>query len=376
MKEYLLSIALITTILCLSSPLFASQTKTVMVLSGDIGGTNARLRLSQLKNGEKSVLANETYKVAEHDNVVEVIRLFLSKSNCDVTIIKSMCFAVAGPIKNNTVKLTNSKWFIDAEQLKADLKTPNIKLINDFEAIGYGIETLTDKDLFLLQKGVPEKDSVRAFLGAGTGLGVGFATFDGSQYVVHPTEGGHTSFAPTDDIQIDILKYMHKKYNIDISTERLLSGPGIEDMYHYFRDVNPLNYKENEQLKKSLASNDKEAGKQITDFALEHPDDPISIKTLETFANIYGAKSGDLAFTLLPRGGLYVIGSIATKILTKSPFNKNFMLAFGNKDKVSYVLKDIPVWVVLNTEVGLQGAENYAFKSTSAPINTVYSCNE
>ena len=335
----------------------------VVVLSGDIGGTNSRLRLYKFKNGEKYVLANKTYKVAEHDNIVEVVRIFLSESNYDASAIKSICFAVAGPIKNNIVKVTNSKWSIDTEQLKTNLKIPNIKLINDFEAIGYGIETLTDKDLYLLQKGTPKKNGVKAFLGAGTGLGVGFATFDGSQYVVHPTEGGHTSFAPTDNIQIDILKYMHKKYNIDISTERLLSGPGIDDIYHYFRDVNPLNYTENEQLKKSLASKDKETGKKIIDFALEHPDDQITTKTLETFVNIYGAKSGDLAFTLLPRGGLYIVGNIATKTLTKSPFDKNFMHTFGNKDKVSYILKDIPVWVVLNTEIGLQGAENYAFKN-------------
>lgn len=337
----------------------------IVVLSGDIGGTNARLRLSQFKDGEKSVLANKKYKVAEYDNIVEVICLFLSESNYDVTAIKSMCFAVAGPIKNNTIKVTNSKWFIDVEQLKTDLKIPNIKLINDFEAIGYGVETLTEKDLYLLQKGAPEKNGVRAFLGAGTGLGVGFATFDGSQYVVHPTEGGHTSFAPADDIQINILKHLHKKYNIDISTERLLSGPGMEDIYYYFRDINPFNYTENEQLKKSLADNHKDASKKITDFALEHPDDQMTAKTLETFVNIYGAKSGDLAFTLLPRGGLYVVGNIATTVLTKPPFDKIFMRAFSNKDKVSYALKDVPVWLVLNTTVGLQGAENYAFKSTS-----------
>lgn len=341
----------------------------VIFLSGDIGGTNARLRLSQFENGEKSVLANKTYKVAEHDNIAEVIRLFLSESNYDIAAIKSISFAIAGPIKNNTVKLTNSKWFIDAEQLKTDLKIPNIKLINDFEAIGYGIGTLTNKDLYLLQKGIPEKNGVRAFLGAGTGLGVGFATFDGSQYVVHPTEGGHTSFAPTDDIQIDILKYMHKKYNIDISTERLLSGPGMEDIYYYFRDINPFNYTESEQLKESLANDHNGVNKKITSFAAEHPDDRMTAKTLETFVKIYGAKSGDLAFTLLPRGGLYVVGNIAVKILTKHPFDGIFMQAFGNKDKVSYVLKDLPVWVVLNTEVGLQGAENHAFKLASVPIN-------
>lgn len=335
--------------------------KTI-VLSGDIGGTNARLRLSQFKNGEKYVLANKTYKVAEHDNITEVINLFLSDSNYDASAIKSIYFAVAGPIKNNMVKVTNSKWFIDTEQLKINLKIPNIKLINDFEAIGYGIETLTDKDLYLLQEGVPRKNGVRAFLGAGTGLGVGFATFNGSQYVVHPTEGGHTSFAPTDDIQIDILKYMHKKYNIDISTERLLSGPGMEDIYYYFRDINPFNYTESEQLKESLATDPKNINKKITSFAAEHPDDQMTAKTLETFVKIYGAKSGDLAFTLLPRGGLYVVGNIAVKILTEHPFDEIFMQAFGNKDKVSYVLKDLPVWVVLNTEVGLQGAEHYAFK--------------
>ncbi len=364
MKKYLAASILVLTFLCLPPLLtVASQIEaTTIVLAGDIGGTNARLQLSQFKNGKKHVLAKKTYKVAEYDNIAKVITVFLSEFNYGNAAINNVCFAVAGPIKNNKVQFTNAKWSIDAEQLKTTLKIDNIKLINDFEAIGYGIETLTAEDLYPLQKGTPEKNGLKAFLGAGTGLGVGFAYFAESQYVVYPTEGGHTSFTPTDDIQMAILKYLHTKYNSNISTERLLSGPGIVNIYNYFREVNPFNDIESNQLKKSLEDSSTDAGKEITDFALEHPNDQMAAKTLETFVNIYGAKSGDLAFTLLPRGGLYIVGAIAAKVLTKKQFAANFMRAFGDKDSLSYMLKDLPVWVILNTEVGLQGAENYALK--------------
>ena len=349
-----------------SLPIFANQiygdSADIVVLSGDIGGTNARLRLSQLKDGEKQVLANKTYKVKDHDGVIEIINLFLKGSK--YSAIKSICLAVAAPDLNNPVKLLNSKWVIDIEAIKKTLKIDNVKLINDFEAIGYGIEHLTKDDLYPLQEQgeIFEENGLKVFIGAGTGLGISFASQHDSQYVVYHTEGGHTSFAPADDLQIEILKYLRKKYNIDISAERLLSGSGIVDIYHYYRDINPFNYIENEHLKKNLEDKDKDASKEITTFALMHPDDQMSVKTVETFVKIYGSKTGDVAFSLLPHGGIYVVGNIATNILTNHPFAHIFVKSFRNKDKTSYILKDFPVWVVTSTEVGLQGAENYAFK--------------
>jgi len=203
-----------------------------------------------------------------------------------------------------------------------------------------------------------------------------FASFDGAKYVVHPSEGGSTKFAPSDAIQIDILKhllkersdallkYSGKEYHGTVSTDVLLRGYGLVIIYDYFRTVNPFNYTENEELKKLLV-NSKDKPKEISDFALTHSDDQMSVKALETFVNIYGAKASDVAYTLTPRGGLYIVGNIAANILTKSPFDKIFMHAFDGS-----FLEDLPVWVVTNTEVGLQGAENCAFKLALSKVKT------
>jgi glucokinase len=363
MKKCLLFVVLVIALCCFFCPAFAgfAETSTV-VLSGDIGGTNARLRLTQLKNNEKHVLFNETYKVANFGNVLKIVHLFLSKHKANVGRIDSACLAINEPVKNGKA------YRFDEEQLKTDLKIDNIKLINDLEAVGYGIESLTEKDLYLLQKGTLEKNGVKAFIAAGTWLGMGFATFNGSQYVVHPSQGGESNFAPSDDIQMNILnnelkkisdvllKHSKEKYHGTISAERILRGHGIVTIYDYLRTVNPFNYTENECLKKLLEES-KDKPKEIADFALAHNDDQLSVKALEIFVNIYGAKSSDIAYTLLPRGGLYIVGNIAASILTKYPFDKIFMRAFSGS-----FLKEFPVWVVLNTEVGLQGAENCAFK--------------
>jgi len=343
--------------------IISKEFSNTIVLVGDIGGTNARLRLSQLKNEKKDILHNAVYKVRDYDSIIDVIKPFL-KEYKDYPI-KSICLAIAGPIINNTVKVTNSNWNIDARKLKEALKIDNIQLINDFAAIGYGIESISNDKLYPLQKvsnGIIKKDGLKAFIGAGTGLGVGFASLDKLQYVVHPTEGGHASFAPADDTQISILIYLRKKYSKDISAENLLSGSGIRDIYQYFREVNPSHYSENQELKMILADKTKDAAKEITTFALKHPNDLMSVKTVETFVKIYGSKSADIIFSLLPSGGLYIVGNIAENILGEKSYRDIFMKAFANKDKISYILNEFPVWLVKDTKIGLEGAENCAFK--------------
>lgn len=349
----------------ISLPIFAAT----FVLSGDIGGTNARLRLSKLENNKRQVITSKTYRVKGYNNIINVINAFLK--DYPKSSVKSVCLAIAGPIKNGKVKVTNSKWTIDTQQLQEVFKKSQIKLINDFEAIGYGIESLTKDDLRPLQKGIVKKDGLQAFIGAGTGLGVGFTTRCGSQYVVHSTEGGHTSFAPTDDLQMNILKYLHEKYKTDISSEQLLSGSGITNIYKYYRQLKPSYVKASEpkDLKDAIENERSNAPNIIHDAAFNNKYD-LAVATVETFVKIYGSKAGDVAFTFLPRGGLYIVGSIAANFLMP-PYDKNFMQAFANKDKLSYMLKDIPVWLVLNTDVGLLGAENYAFKLISPQNNFI-----
>ena len=343
-----------------------SDADKIVVLSGDIGGTNARLRLSQLADKKRTVLVNRVYGTKDYPSFEKAIDVFIAEEVKDL-VVDSIVLSAAGPIVDGKVKMTNSPWIISVSDLSSRFKIGKnkIRLLNDFEAVGYGLESLDAKDLITLQKGRPQANRLKAFLGAGTGLGVGFAYFDGTQYVVHATEGGHTSFAPSDDLQIGILKYLREKYNRDISAEDLLSGRGNTSIYKYFRDVNPYGYEIDNKLDKKVADNE-DVGGPITDFALANPRDQLSTATMETFVKMYGSKTGDLAFSLFPRGGIYIVGNIARKLLTKQLYADLFMQAFKNKDKVAYVLKEFPVCVVTNTEVGLLGAENYAFRMVSA----------
>ena len=183
MKKFWLFIVLVATLLCFAPPLFASQAETsIIVLSGDIGGTNARLRLTQLKNNEKHILANKTYKVADYDNSLTIIQHFLNAHKDYASNIDSLCLAVNEPVKNGKA------WGYDAEQLKKDFKIDSVLLINDLEAVGYGIESLTEKDLYLLQEGIPEKNGLKAFIAAGTWLGMGFAANSGPNRSVIPIQ--------------------------------------------------------------------------------------------------------------------------------------------------------------------------------------------
>lgn len=328
----------------------------IIVLSGDIGGTNARLRLSQLSNQGRVVLASQTYKVADYRNLIDIIKLFMSQSGYKSSDVKGVCLGVAAAIINNEAQSSSVKWFISAKQLESYFGTDKVLLINDFEAIGYGLEDLetkdSTKDLYVLQKGNPVTHGLRAYIGAGTGLGVGFASWDGSRYVVHPSQGGHVGFAPSNNIQVNILKYMRKKYSHALIGS-LLSGTGIVNIYEYFHDISPSNGIDSVQDKNDAA--------RIVEAELKYKN-PIAKKTLDTFVDIYGAQARDIAYTLLPSGGLYITGGIAPKILNHFIAQKRFMKAFIGNGYLSELLKDIPVVIVLNTDIGLQGAEKCAFR--------------
>lgn len=327
----------------------------MIVLSGDIGGTNTRLELSSFANGKRSSIAKKKYKCIEYKNLTQIINLFLEEYETKSSDISSLCLAIAGPIIEDTAKFTNIPWIVSKTQLQNDLQINKVALINDFQAVGYGIETLVDEDLYVLQKGAVVEHGVRTVMGAGTGLGVGFMSWDGEKYIVNPTEGGHVSFAPGDDMQMEILKYLRKKYH-RVSNERLLCGKGLVNIYSYFRDVNELHEKENSELRLAMHQGDPAAA--ITKFAIEHQD-PWAMQAIDAFISIYGSCAGDLAYAYLPYGGLYIAGGIAPRLIDQIAAG-GFIRAFGDKGRLSVILNDIPVYVVLNTDVGLQGSALFA----------------
>ncbi len=313
----------------------------MLLLSSDIGGTNTRMLLTDYSSSAAKVIKNINYTNSEFSSFEDVVRAFVSDIDQKIA---GACFAASGPIINDSVKLANLPWIITVARLQAVLGINSVALINDFAAIGYGLETLKPEEILILQEGRPNSSGLRAYIGAGTGLGVGFVTHTGKHWQVHPTEGGHIDFAPTDDIQIELLKFLlkTKKYS-RVSYERVLSGPGLVHIYIFVCA----------QAGKNIDLDDSQAA-TITRLALEEQD-LFAKEAVDIFIRIYGAAVGNLALTTLPFGGLYIVGGIAPKLLNLMK-GEDFIKNFGAKGRSSELLKGIPLGVVLATDLGLRGA--------------------
>lgn len=336
-----------------------------LLLAGDIGGTKTFLRLVESIEGVRQTLHEGLYASRDFPDLVPIVERFLSAAGQQLGKIlqpEKACFAIAGPVVNDSSLLTNLDWFLEARRLEKELNIAKISLINDFAAVGYGILGLEASDLHTLQDVTPQTDAPIAVIGAGTGLGQGFLIQQPGGYQVFASEGGHADFAPRTGLEFQLLQYLREKYNVGrISVERVVSGQGVVALYQFLRDreVAP----ESPEIEKVMKIWEHETGRSeksvdpaatIAKAALEKSD-RLCEQTLQMFVEAYGAEAGNLALKLLPYGGLYVAGGIAGKIL---PLIKegSFLQAFGQKGRVSTLLSRVPVHVVLNPQVGLIGA--------------------
>jgi glucokinase len=326
-----------------------------IILSGDIGGTTTRLQLTAFGSQNNiKILYRAHYRNNDFANLLLIIDTFFVEANVATKTVKSACFAVAGPIQDNIVKLTNLPWVIKTQTLMDHLDLVNLTLINDFQGIGYGLELLTPNDLYTFQQGKPSKCGLKIILGAGTGFGIAILTHDINKFTIHPSEGGHIDFAPVDDIQIKLLNFMLKKYE-RVSVEHVLSGPGLVNIYQFVCTSCPN--LESLSLQAALKdSTDKAA--TITEYAISY-NDICANRALDIFINIYGATIGNLALLTLPHGGIYVSGGIALKILPQILKSK-FMERYYAKGRLSYLLEIFPLYLITNEYLALQGAALYA----------------
>lgn len=330
-----------------------------LLLAGDIGGTKTILRLVESGNslGLKN-LYEESFKSADFPDLVPMVTQFLANANS--TTPEKACFAIAGPVVENTAKLTNLSWYLDIARLTKELGILSMCLINDFAAVGYGIFGLTKQDLLTLQVGKIESEAPMAVIGAGTGLGQGFLIKQGYQYQVFPSEGGHTDFAPRNELEFQLLQYLISKHQVErVSVERVVSGLGIVSIYQFLRDRNietesPEIGEVVRKWEQGEADKNIDIGAIIGNAALTQSD-KLSMQTLELFVSAYGAEAGNLALKLLPYGGLYIAGGIAPKILPLIQ-NGSFLNSFTQKGRMSSLLAEIPVHIILNQQVGLIGA--------------------
>jgi len=322
------------------------------VLAGDIGGTKTNMGLFQ-KGKSRPILKHfEIYSSREAANLEEIIQQFQKKYA--ITVVCA-AFGIAGPVFDGRCKTTNLPWEVSEDRIKKRFGWPCVSLINDLAATALAIPMLSNKEVFLLNRAISRKMKNIALIAPGTGLGKALIIFQNGNYVPLSSEGGHADFAPNRDIEIDLWKHLHKRFG-HVSVERVLSGPGLFNIYSWLKDSG--RYREASWIAQKIKEDD--PARVITEAGLDGKDS-LCVEALKMFVSILGAVSGNLALTGMTTGGVYLGGGIPPKIL---PILKKglFMNAFKAKGRFSDMLEKIPVKVILNDRAALMGAATHAFK--------------
>ncbi|MBM3208279.1 MAG: glucokinase [Chlamydiae bacterium] len=326
----------------------------MFILSGDVGGTKTHLSLVDANNPKIKII-DKKYPSQHFKNFSDIIIDFIH----DKKEIVRACFGIAGPIKNNRCQTTNLPWNIDASDLCKILKTTEVHLINDLEATAWGIPWLNSTDIEYLNKGVLQQDSNMALIAAGTGLGEAGLFWNGDRHIPFACEGGHVDFAATNEELWDLRTFLSLKYG-HVSYERILSGPGLINIYEFLIKTGRYAKSKNDLLE----INHEMQAQVIAENALHNG--CITCKhVLDIFVYIYGQAAGNLALKFFSLSGLYIGGGIAPKILElmKTPL---FMEGFTDKGRFRKLLEQVPVKLIKNQDTALLGATRYAAKRSQS----------
>jgi glucokinase len=323
----------------------------VIVLAGDVGGTNARLGLVEVDARSARILRERRYASRDFPGLAPIVRRF-----CEETASRPdrSCLGVACPVVGDECTAPNLPWTIDARALADEIGIPRTAIINDFAAVAYGVEMLTPSDLVTLQEGHAAPGGPIALIGAGTGLGQAFLVWHGDHYRVLPSEGGHGDFAPSGELQTELLRDLRTKFN-RVSWERLLSGAGLVNIYGHL--LASASAPEQALVRGEMSREDPAA--VVTRHGLARTD-RLSERSLELFCEIFGAQAGNLALTIVATGGVYLAGGIAPRIVERLSAGP-FLHAFRDKGRLSDLLSRVPVHVIVSPSVGLLGAAAVAW---------------
>jgi glucokinase len=323
-----------------------------LILAGDVGGTKCNLALFAEQGGKLVPVFRQRFRSKDFAQFDLIAKEFarLAASHLAGEKIEAAGFGIAGPVINNRVRATNLPWTIDAAVLSQELGVEHIVLLNDLGAWGHSIEYLDSKQFLVLNEGKAEFGGTRGLLAAGTGLGESLLVWNGKRYQVVPSEGGHSDFAPRTEQQIELLRFMKRRYP-QVSWELILSGRGFRTLHEFLS---------NTVKHASFDDPDADPAPEITKNALNKTC-PVCVETLDLWADIYGAEAGNLALKVLALGGVYVAGGIAVKILDKMKDGK-FFLAFKDKWHFESLLKNIPVSVILDENAPQLGAAYEALR--------------
>ncbi len=318
-----------------------------MILAGDIGGTKTTLALFERAGGESAPLHETRFESGRYGSLESIVREFLDATGARPD---AACFGVAGAVANGRAQVTNLPWLIDAEALGQALDISRVRLLNDLEAIATAVPVVRDDALHTLHPGVPVAEANKLVVAPGTGLGAAFLVWTGHEYRACPSEGGHMSFSPRNAQETELLRHMQRRTD-HVSFERVCSGSFLPNIYGFL--LGQGSYPEPAWLGEALGGADDPTPVIVQAALAERAD--ICVATLDMFVRMLGTFIGNLAVTLLPRGGIYLGGGIPPRILDRLQ-QPDFHNAITDKGRFSALCTSLPVHVMLDPAIPLRGA--------------------
>ncbi len=323
-----------------------------MVLAGDIGGTKTRLALFTTESGLEAPVEEATFPSGDYPCLEDLVREFLARTRTTVHVAS---LGVAGPVVGGRSKITNLPWIMDEAKISQTLGMASVHLLNDLFAMAYAVPFLPDADLHVLNRGRAVPGGTKAVVAPGTGLGEAYLTWDGKAYRPHPSEGGHTDFGPSNRLETGLLHYLQERFD-HVSYERVCSGMGLVNIYDYLKECGYA--EEPEWLAEQMASAHDRTPVIIEAALDEGRRCELCTTTLDMFLSILGAEAGNMALKVMASGGVYLGGGIPPRLLSALESGP-FMDAFRRKGRMSKLMEDIPVYVILNPNAALMGAARH-----------------
>ncbi len=319
-----------------------------MILACDAGGTKTVLSVFSIEGKKLTPHKTERYNSSEYNSLEDIICHFLGDTGFK---IETGCAGVPGPVVDGICNSTNLTWAMDEAVIAKSTGIPNFKLVNDLYALASAVPFLSDDDLLTVYPGASTNGyGVKAVLAPGTGLGQGFLVpLSDGKYKVIPSEGSHADFAPVDDLQFEMMKFMKAEYG-RVSVERIASGLGLRGIYKFLTDTRLAT--PSPEFLKEIETEDLAA--TISKFAMEGKDELAGL-ALEIFIRVLGAQAGNLVLTLMATGGIYLGGGIPPKI-TKKILEGSFVETYTKKGRLSYIVENTPVYLIKDSSAGLHGA--------------------
>lgn len=325
-----------------------------MILAGDVGGTKTNLGFFEVEGQGRALrvkqVVGQTYHSREHASLDELALAFVREHAVRPTIA---CFGIAGPVQHGRSHTTNLPWIVDGAQLAGELSVGTALVINDLEANAYGVAELGPADFAVLNAGAADAEGNAAVIAAGTGLGEAGMYWDGETHIPFACEGGHADFAPRNQLETDLLAFLLEEFG-HASWERVLSGPGLHNVYRFLVRARPG--EESPEVARQVTVGDPAAAISL---AAQGHRCPTCVAAVDLFLSLYGAEAGNLALKIMAVGGLYVGGGIAPKMLAALE-GSAFLRSFSAKGRMKSMLDDIPVRVILTDKAALLGAARCA----------------